>query len=217
MVDPNRQGLGVVGAEIEGEGARCLAIAGDVTIDADLQTAVEATVASFGDIHVLVNNAGIAVAKPLVETTDEDWDRVMAVNLRAPFMLTQLVARHMIERGIRGRIINVGSVLAERPTRERLAYIASKGALRTMTRAIAQELAEHGIAVNSVGPGMTPTGMNAHLLDTPEKVERYSAAIPWGELIQPSDVADACLFLASDDAEYMAGAAIYVDGGSLLD
>lgn len=216
LVDIDRGGLDSAATQIEALGGRCQRFCADVTADAELGRAIDRTIAELGQIDILVNNAGILLEKSLVDTTDEDWDRITAVNLRAPTLIAKLVARHMIAKGIRGRIINVTSTLAERPATNMAAYVALKGALRMTTRAMAQELAAHGIAVNAVGPGLTQTAMTAHLLDSPDKIKEQVENIPFGRIAVPEDVAEACLFLASADAEYMAGSSIYVDGGALL-
>ncbi len=215
-IDINEEGLQSLETEIDGMGRQCVAIRADLAVEAEINRAAERAIADLGEIYVLVNNAGIHVIKSLLDTTDDDWDRIMAINLRAPLLLTKLVAGQMVARGIKGRVINITSGLAERPVPNMAAYITSKGALRTMTRAIAQELAEHEIAVNSVGPGLTRTGMAAKIFDSAEALDELAGEVPLGRIAEPDDVARACLFLASDDGGFVAGASVYVDGGALL-
>ncbi len=215
-IDIDENGLQSLATQIRAMGRQCVAIRADLAVEAEINRAAERAIADLGEIYVLVNNAGIHVIKSLLDTTDDDWDRIMAINLRAPLLLTKLVAGQMVARGIKGRVINITSGLAERPVPNMAAYITSKGALRTMTRAIAQELAEHEIAVNSVGPGLTRTGMAAKIFDSAEALDELAGEVPLGRIAEPDDVARACLFLASDDGGFVAGASVYVDGGALL-
>ena len=215
-IDVDEAGLQSLAAQIERTGGKCVSIHADLASEAEIERAGQIAISKLGDIHVLVNNAGIHLSKSLLDTTEDDWEQMIAVNLRAPLLLTKLAAKHMVDRGIKGRVINITSSTAEAPESNMAAYVTSKGALRTMTTAIAQELAPHQIAVNSVGPGLTRTPMAVRALRSTETLERYGSEVPLGRLGEPDDVAKACLFLASDDGEFVAGASLYVDGGALL-
>ncbi len=215
-LDIDSPGLERLAYEIEKQGARCVPLQADLESLEAIERAAEQAFEALGDIHVLVNNAQADLRRSLIETTDDELEHVLAVNVRAPLLLTKLVGGRMIDRGIRGRVINVTSTLAERPVAGMAAYVTSMGALRTMTGAIAQELAEHEIAVNAVGPGLIPTDATAERLGSPGEIERAAGSIPWGRVGEPEEVAAVCVFLASGDAEYVAGSSIYVDGGALL-
>ncbi len=215
-IDIDEAGLQSLATQIEQMGRKCVAIRADLASETEVNRAAQLAISELGDIHVLVNNAGVHRSKSLLDTTDADWEQIIAVNLRAPLLLTKLVAAHMIDRGIGGRVINITSSAAETPPSNMAAYVTSKGALRTMTRAIAQELAPRQIAVNSVGPGLTQTPMTMRAAGSTEALDEAVSEVPLGRIGEPDDVAKACLFLASDDGEYIAGASVYVDGGGLL-
>ena len=215
-VDVDEAGLSSLGAQIERMGRKCVPIKADLASEAEIERAAQTAISELGEVHVLVNNAGIHLSRSLLDTTENDWERIIAVNLRAPVLLTKLLAAHMIDRGIKGRVINITSSTAEAPESNMAAYVTSKGALRTMTRAIAQELAPHQIAVNSVGPGLTRTPMAMRAVRSTDKLSEHGSDVPLGRIGEPEDVAKACLFLASGDGEFVAGAALYVDGGALL-
>ena len=215
-IDIDGIGLQSIAERVRALGRQCVTIKADLAVEAEINAAAERAVSELGDPHILVNNAGIHISKSLLDTTDEDWNRVIAINVRAPLLLTKAVAARMVERGIKGRVINITSGLAERPVPDMAAYITSKGALRTMTRAIAQELAAHEIAVNSVGPGLTRTDMAARIFQSEDDLDAAATEVPLGRIAEPDDVARTCLFLASDDGNFVAGASVYVDGGALL-
>jgi NAD(P)-dependent dehydrogenase (short-subunit alcohol dehydrogenase family) len=162
--------------------------------------------------HVLVNVAGILTIAPFLEVTRDHWERVLSVNLRGVFFLTQAVARAMIDDGTHGRIVNVSSVHAVVSEPNAAPYTASKGGLEAMTRTIATELAEHEITVNCVRPGAIKTRMSDPIY-TPAILEALSERIPLGRVAPPETVASAICFLASDESSYTTGACLDVDGG----
>jgi NAD(P)-dependent dehydrogenase (short-subunit alcohol dehydrogenase family) len=162
--------------------------------------------------HILVNAAGILAIAPFLEVGREDWDRVLAVNLRGVFFLTQAVARRMVEIGTSGRIVNVSSVHAVVSEPNAAPYTASKGGLEAMTRTIATELAPHRITVNCVRPGATRTRMSDPLY-TPAILDALAGRIPLREVAPPEWVASAICYLASDESVYTTGACLDVDGG----
>jgi NAD(P)-dependent dehydrogenase (short-subunit alcohol dehydrogenase family) len=162
--------------------------------------------------HVLVNAAGILTIAPFLDVGRDDWDRVLAVNLRGVFFLTQAVARQMVEAGTPGRIVNVSSVHAVVSEPSAAPYTASKGGLEAMTRTIASELAPHRITVNCVRPGATRTRMSESLY-TPAILDALASRVPLREVAPPEWVASAICYLASDESVYTTGACLDVDGG----
>ncbi len=185
---------------------------------ADLETAAAAVddIASrHGRLDVLVNNAGINRRSPLTEFGDDDWSAVVRVNLDAPFALGRTAARHMISAGW-GRIIHTGSIMGVvgRPTIP--AYVASKGGIAGLTRAMAVELGPHGITVNAIAPGYVATEMNTALAQDPAFDSMVKARTPVGRWGRPAEIAAAAVFLASDEAAYVNGHVLVVDGGMTI-
>lgn len=199
-------------AELSLGGGRASGIAFDV---ADLSAAiggVDKVIERHGAIDILINNAGIQHRSPIADFEQDEWERVMAVNLNAPFALARAAAVHMMAAGF-GRIINTGSVMGQiaRPTIP--AYVASKSGIAGMTRALAVELAPHGITVNAIGPGYVATEMNTALVNDPDfdrMVKSRTPAARWG---RPAEIAAAAVFLSSDEASYVNGQVLIVDGG----
>jgi len=199
-------------AEVERRGRAALAMRCEVTREADVRALVDAVVARFGRLDVLVNNAGIQQAQPITETTLDDWERMMAVHLRGAFLCSREAARVMIPRRS-GRIIILSSQLAYIGRPNYTAYSAAKGGLSTFTRALAQELAPHGILVNAVAPGLIDTGFDP----LPEAIKRaHAAALPLQRLGMPEDLVGAFVFLASDEARYFCGQTLHPNGGEIM-
>jgi 3-oxoacyl-[acyl-carrier protein] reductase len=197
---------------VEGKGRRALAVRTDVTVEADVRALVRAVRERWGRIDVLVNNAGIQRPQLLVEMALEDWERMMAVHLRGAFLCCREVAPVMMAQAS-GRIIVLTSQLAYIGRPRYTAYSAAKGGLLTFTRALAQELAPHGILVNSVSPGLIDTGFDP----LPEEVKRaHAAALPLGRLGTPDDLVGAFVFLASDESRYVCGQTLHVNGGEIM-
>ncbi|MCE3290527.1 MAG: glucose 1-dehydrogenase [Caulobacter sp.] len=234
LVTGAAQGIGAAIAErLVAEGARVLlcdiapSVAETATrlgqpwrvIDAARQDQVEAAVAfalaSFGRLDILVNNAGVTHAAPLLEVTEADFDRVMAVNVKSMLFATQAAARAMIPRGS-GAIVNLSSINAVLAIPDQVSYCVSKGAVRQLTNVSAQALAPHGIRVNAIGPGTVMTDMARQAMAaTPGADERLLSRTPLGRAGEPSEIAAVAAFLASDDAAYMTGQTLYPDGGRL--
>jgi NAD(P)-dependent dehydrogenase (short-subunit alcohol dehydrogenase family) len=202
--------------EIRKAGKRALPVKVDISNVADVRRLFEATVAEFGGLDILVNNAGIGIAKPLVDYTEEDWDRQLGVNLKGMFFATQEAARLMIPKR-RGKIVNFASTAAfVSSSTPETAYDISKGGVRQLTISVAAELAPHDINVNAVAPGTIMTDLTLRVLNTEEKMARASAKIPLGRLGKPEDMVGPVLFLCSDEASYVTGHVLIVDGGWLL-
>ena len=194
-------------------GGRIETFVADVRREDEVEALVSETLRRFGALHILVNNAGIYPNCPVVQMGVEEWDAVIETNLRGPFLMCRTVARHMIERGEGGKIINISSGAYKSARLGAAHYCSSKAGVVMLTKVLALELAEHRINVNSVSPGLIDVGPH------PGASEAYRSAliktIPWGRMGQPSEIARAVLFLASDDAEYITGEVLEVDGGAL--
>jgi NAD(P)-dependent dehydrogenase (short-subunit alcohol dehydrogenase family) len=203
-------------AEIEAAGGQALAALGDVGVEADVRRMVEQAVARFGALHVLYNNAGVLWKdrdRSVVDTEEQWWDRVMAINLKGVFFTCKYGIPHLIEAG-GGAIVVVGSVSALRGfTLPQDAYTASKGALISLTKSLAVQYARQNIRANIIHPGIVETPMQAPYLADPAKRAAFEAATPLGRLARPEEIAQVALFLASDEASYVTGAEIVVDGG----
>lgn len=187
-----------------------LAIEADISREADIRAAIDAIRVRFGRLDALVNNAGIAVFKPLLETTPEEWNRVMAVNLTGPFLSALIAAPLMREHG--GAIVNITSISGIRASTLRVAYGTSKAALKHLTKQQAVELASLGIRVNAVAPGPVDTAM-AKQVHSPEIRRDYHDAIPLNRYGLEEELAEAIFFLCSDRASYITGQVLAVDGG----
>ncbi len=190
-----------------------MAFLADVSQRAQVETMIQAIVARFGRVDIVVNNAGIEINKGFLEATDEEWQRVMAVNLYGPFVVSQLAARQMVAQGDGGKIVNISSVHEDIPFPGYASYCVSKGGLRMLTRNLAIELAPHRINVNTIAPGAIATPINQAVLDDPEAKHDALTEIPWGRFGRPEEVAAVAVFLASDEAAYVTGSTYYVDGG----
>ena len=193
--------------------AEGMTVAADVSVRGDVERMVAAVVEKFGRLDVAVCNAGIEIKKSFLEVTDEEWHKVLAVNLYGSFVVSQAAAREMVRQGGGGKIIFVSSVHEDIPFPEYASYCASKGGVRMLMRNLALELAPHKINVNNIAPGAIATPINQSVLDDPQAKAGAISEIPWGRFGRPEEVAAVAAFLASDEAEYVTGSTYYVDGG----
>jgi NAD(P)-dependent dehydrogenase (short-subunit alcohol dehydrogenase family) len=195
--------------------ARCVAHACNVASDEDCAGLIIRALDEFGRIDVLVNNAGIVSPGTILDLSPSEWDRVIDVNLRSYFVLTQIAAKAMIERGIRGSIVNMSSVNAELALPNQVAYVASKGGVQQLTKASALGLASHGIRVNAIGPGSIMTELLQTVMADEEGRRKVLSRTPLGRVGEPAEVAAVALFLASEMASYITGQTIFPDGGRM--
>ena len=191
----------------------------DVGERLDIHNLVASTMDLFGEIDVLVNNAGIVMGGEFFDISEDDFDKVMRVNLKGAFLASQSAARHMVKRveqgGPAGSIINMSSINAKLAIPSQIPYTVSKGAVRQLTNVMAQALAPHGIRVNAIGPGSIATEMLETVNNNPQARHRVLSRTPMGRIGEPEEIASIAAFLASGDAGYITGQTIYADGGRL--
>jgi glucose 1-dehydrogenase len=192
-------------------GDQSIGVDADVSKPADLQKLVDAAVAKFGRLDIMVNNAGIETRTSILDSTEEQYDRVMSINLKSAFFGTQIAAKQMIKQGGGGR--NMTSVHEDWPMPGNTPYCLSKGGMRMLTRTAGVELAPHNILVVGVGPGAVATPINLSTMDDPAKLAELNAAIPLGRMARPEELASVVAFLAGDGASYLTATTIIADGG----
>ncbi len=216
VVGRRREPLEAVAGEISAAGGQALAIPCDVSRAADVERGIRLVVERFGRLDVVVNNAGALLVATAEKTSEEDWDRVLAINLKGTFLVSR-AALPELRRAGGGSIVNIGSVLGLVGMRERAAYAASKGGVTTLTKAMALDHAHEGIRVNCICPAIIETELVQQVFlsqPDPEAVRRVRRdQIPLGRMGQPEDVARLALFLASDESTWLTGAALPLDGG----
>lgn len=200
-------------AEIKKLGRQALAIQANLDFVGEIQTLIQKAVEALGGIDILVNNAGVEKHAAFWDVTEKDYDFVLDTNLKGAFFVTQAFVRHRMDVKQPGKIINISSVHEELPFPHFTSYCASKGGMKMMMRNLSIELAPYGITINDIAPGAIETPINTQLLNDPVKLKALLANIPLGRLGQTSDVAGVAAFLASNDADYITGATIVVDGG----
>jgi glucose 1-dehydrogenase len=192
---------------------QAIGVDADVSKPADLQRLVDAAATRFGRVDVMVNNAGIETRTSVLETTEAQYEKVLAVNLKSAFFGTQIAAKQMIKQGGGGRIINITSVHEDWPMPGNTAYCLSKGGMRMLTRTAGVELAKYNILVVGVGPGAVATPINLRTMDDPAQLAKLNAAIPLGRMARPDEIASVVGFLCGDSASYLTATTIFADGG----
>jgi glucose 1-dehydrogenase len=198
--------------EIARQKGTAIAIAAEVNQRNEVEAMIQETVKKFGRLDIAVCNAGVEIKKPFLEITDDEWNKVISVNLYGSFLVSQIAARQMVKQGQGGKLIFVSSVHEDIPFAQYTAYCASKGALRMMMRNLALELAEHKINANNIAPGAIATPINQAVLDDPEAMKNALSEIPWGRFGKPEEVASVAVFLAGAEADYVTGSTYYIDG-----
>ena len=199
--------------QIAGLGEMSVGVEADVSKLEDLQRMIDTAVSTYGRLDVMVNNAGIETRTSVLDTTEGQFEKVIAVNLKSAFFGTQLAAKQMIAQGGGGRIINMTSVHEDWPMPGNTAYCLSKGGMRMLTRTAGVELAPHNICVVGVGPGAVNTPINAQTVNDPAALAKLNSAIPIGRMAEPEEIASVVAFLASDGSSYITATTIFADGG----
>jgi glucose 1-dehydrogenase len=194
-------------------GTRAMGVEADVSKVADLEKLIGGAVTRMGRLDVMVNNAGIETRSSILDTTEDQYDKVLDINLKSAFFGTQLAAKQMIAQGGGGRIINVTSVHEDWPMPGNTPYCLSKGGMRMLTRTAGVELGPHGVTVVGVGPGAVETPINVATMADPEKMKTLDAAIPLSRMAKPEEIASVVAFLAGDGASYMTATTVFADGG----
>lgn len=210
-----RDRLDELAADIRASGGVAVPVELDVTDGASVAAAVEQAANELGPVAILINNAGLAIDKPLLETSDEDWDSVVDTNLKGAWMMARETARHMIAEETAGKMVNIVSILGLTATPRVHGYAASKAGLIHLTRTLALELARHDIRVNAIAPGYVETDLNVDLLAGPTG-DRLKKRIPQRRFARPDDLDGALLLLCSKAGAYMTGSVVTVDGGMTL-
>ena len=194
-------------------GDRAIGVKADVSQLAELQKLFATAVKKFGRLDIMVNNAGVETRTSILDTTEEQYDRVLSINLKSAFFGTQLAAQQMIRQGGGGRIINLTSVHEDWPMPGNTAYCLSKGGMRMLTRTAGVELAPHNILVIGVGPGAVATSINRGTMNDPALLKKLDDSIPLGRMAKPEEIASLVAFLAGDRASYVTATTIFADGG----
>lgn len=201
--------------QIRGEGGEALTVRLDVTDPESVRAAFEEVAEKLGPISVLVNNAGLAVTKPLLDHSEQDWKKVIDVNLNGAWYMAQAAAKQMIAHGLGGSIINITSIVGLRVAGQVPSYVASKAALTHLTRAMALELARYNIRVNALAPGYVETGINREFFQS-DAGQALIKRIPQRRVGRPEELEGPLLLLASDASSYMTGSVLVADGGHLI-
>jgi len=199
--------------EIESSGGKARPAKADVRIRSEINQMVQMAKRELGGINILVNNAGVIMRKPAEDLSEEEWDKVIDINLKGTFLCAQTFAKAMIQEGNGGKIINIGSIMGSVALPPRAAYCASKGGIIALTKDLAAEWAKYRITVNTISPGWTVTEMTQSYFSQEEVRKFLLDRIPLNRLGKPEDVANLAVFMASEYSDYITGQAISVDGG----
>ena len=202
--------------EIRANGGDAIFIRCDISKNDQIQTLVQKTVEHYGQIDVVVNNAGVNHSANFFDITEEDWDWVMSVDLKGTFLLSQAAAKVMVEQNIAGVIINMSSVMAVMALADQVPYCAAKGGVNQLTKAMAIALGDYGIRVNAIGPGPVLTELMQRVVDNKEKETELLSRLPLGRIAECREIATVAVFLACDDSSFFTGQCIYPDGGRMI-
>ncbi len=213
VIDINQEAAMKTATEIRALGTEAVSVAGDISRSEDVARAVAKTIERFSAIDILVNNAGLLSRAPFLDIKEEEWDRVLNVNLRGTFICSQRVAREMKKQGRGGVIINISSISGEVARPNTAAYVASKGGVKMLTKAMAVDLAPHKIRVNAIAPGYVRTAMTEKVFQDQAYLNKLLDRIPLGYIASPEDLVGPAIFLASEESRYVTGAILSVDGG----
>jgi glucose 1-dehydrogenase len=201
--------------KIQALGGKSIGIDADISLPDEVNGLIQETVATFGNLDIFVNNAGIEKKIAFVDYPLQEWAKVIAVNLTGPFLCSQAAAKQMILQGSGGRIINISSIHEDLPMPTNAPYCASKGGLRMLMRTIAVELAPHQITVNNIGPGAVYTPIDIEVESDAHMNDQILVKIPMRRWGKPEEIAKLAVYLASDDAAYVTGSTYFIDGGML--
>lgn len=201
---------------IQSKGGHALALEVDVRHKAQVDRMVDAALAQWGRLDILVNGAGINRTASFLEITEEDWDAHLDIILKGTFLVSQRAAQAMVKQGDGGSIIQISSVNGLSAEADQAHYNAAKGGINLLAMSMAVELAAHGIRVNSLCPGFIETRLTKPLIDNPPAIAEYLKSIPMGRVGQPEEIASAALFMASDESRYMTGHTMVIDGGQVI-
>lgn len=199
--------------QITALGDQVIGVEADVSKIAHLEKLIRAAVEKFGRVDIMINNAGVETRTSVLDTTEQQYEKVLAINLKSAFFGTQLAAQQMIKQGGGGRIINITSVHEDWPMPGNTAYCLSKGGMRMLTRTAGVELAPHNILVVGIGPGAVATPINLSTMKDPALMKKLDDAIPLRRMAKPEEIASVVAFLAGDGASYMTATTIFADGG----
>ena len=194
-------------------GDQVIGVKADVSKVAELQTLIDTAVQRFGRLDIMVNNAGVETRTSVLDTTEEQYEKVLSINLKSAFFGTQLAAQQMIKQGDGGCIINITSVHEDWPMPNNTAYCLSKGGMRMLTRTAGVELAPHNIRVTGVGPGAVATPINIGTMNDPVALKKLNSAIPLGRMAKPEEIGSVVAFVADSGASYITATTIFADGG----
>jgi glucose 1-dehydrogenase len=200
-------------ARVEAAGGKAVGIEADISNVADLRTLVQTAVDTFGGLDILINNAGIETRTSVLETSEEQYQKVLDINLKSAFFGTQLAAKQFIAQGRGGVIVNISSVHEDWPMPGNTAYCVAKGGMRMLTRTAGVELGKYGIRVLNLCPGAVETPINTSTMNDPDKLHALDSAIPLGRMAKPEEIARMAVLLASDTASYLTSTSVFVDGG----
>jgi len=209
----NAQAADEVVQQITDCGAKAIAVQGDVAQPADAKRLIDETIAAFGELHILVNNAGLTQDELLLRMSEEQWDRVMAVDLRGAYLCTKAALRPMIRQRW-GRIINIASVAGLVGNAGQANYAAAKAGLIGLTKSVAKEVASRNVTANAIAPGLVRTEMTAGLTEAQQQA--VLVLVPLGRWATPEEIAPAAVFLASEESGYVTGSVLMVDGGLVM-